>query len=742
MTEKASSSTAKAHRRFIGRPLTARPDHANGLACGRWPDFAPRIVTRRFLTALLFLALAATFAHGASLPELSAASTDTDPVTGDQVFTGNARLTFDGAVLIGDQIRYNVAKQIASARGHVSLTRGAQRLLADELIYRLDSKTYSVIRLRLGQFPLYADGDQVNGSTSEIVLNRASLAYHEPGSFVPTLTAEKLTIIPGEKIRADQARLGLGTTPIIPFHHIEQSVNDPIISHMNAKLGYKKSLGAFADFGLHLPFAPGIKAGGDIGIYTERGLLLGPSGTYNVTSGDQQAVGSLKTGYINDHGDRETDVLNRPIKPNRGFVQWDDTHTDLAHNFTVITQLNYWSDSGIVRDFRPGEFASVQEPDTFVDATSTSDNTVTSLFFRAQPNTYHHVQQRLPEFRFDLLPTAIGNGFYERFNASAVALRERQFSMDTGSWLTAPTIKSNRLDAFYSVSRPIVPREWLVIDPVAGARVTHYLDAVDGKSTYTRALGEVGADVSLRASGVYDYKNEQWGIDGIRHLVTPKLSYRYIPSADKGQRYIPQIDNRVFDTALPTLELGDQRNIDDLSATNTLRVGIDNTFQTRDKTYGSRDMLTLNLAQDFRFHRADGEKDSSAIHTGLSFMPANWMQFDLYNCFAPQTSTARELNTRFTIRDGAVWSFSLSNHYLQDQIEEYIGDGMYSFNEVYQVVGRLHYDARKNRFNERSIALRQNIDNIWSVQYGVSFYEGRKRESNFGFTFEVRLTGF
>jgi len=58
--------------------------------------------------------------------------------------------------------------------------------------------------------------------------------------------------------------------------------------------------------------------------------------------------------------------------------------------------------------------------------------------------------------------------------------------------------------------------------------------------------------------------------------VTPKLSYRYIPSADKGQQYIPQIDNRVFDTALPPLELGDQRNIDDLSATNTLRLGLDN----------------------------------------------------------------------------------------------------------------------------------------------------------------------
>jgi LPS-assembly protein len=123
-------------------------------------------------------------------------------------------------------------------------------------------------------------------------------------------------------------------------------------------------------------------------------------------------------------------------------------------------------------------------------------------------------------------------------------------------------------------------------------------------------------------------------------------------------------------------------------------------------------------------------------------MPVKWMQFDVYNSFAPQNFTGRELNTRLSLHDGAAWSFSLSNHYLQNQIEEYITEGRYRINEVYQAIARIHYDARLNRFNERSVALRQNIDNIWTIQYGVSYYEGRKRESNFGFNVEVRLAGF
>ena len=48
-------------------------------------------------------------------------------------------------------------------------------------------------------------------------------------------------------------------------------------------------------------------------------------------------------------------------------------------------------------------------------------------------------------------------------------------------------------------------------------------------------------------------------------------------------------------------DLGAVRSIDELQATNTLRVGLDNTLQTRDPVYGSRDLVVLNLASDYHF---------------------------------------------------------------------------------------------------------------------------------------------
>ena len=228
----------------------------------------------------------------------------------------------------------------------------------------------------------------------------------------------------------------------------------------------------------------------------------------------------------------------------------------------------------------------------------------------------------------------------------------------------------------------------------------------------------------------------------MRHLLTPRMTYRYIPEAGKGAGHIAAIDRRTFATYLPPLGLGDQRNLDGLTATNTLRFGFDNTLQTRDPVYGSRDLLTLNLANDFRFRRAPGERDVSAVHTELSLAPAAWVSIDLYQSFAPQNFTLREFNSGITLRDGAVWSARFSNNFLRGEIQDYQLDARVRLNETYDALTRLHYDARKRRFNEQAYGLSQNLGNTWLVSYIISLYSGPRRESHFGLNVQIQARGF
>jgi LPS-assembly protein len=670
--------------------------------------------------------------------QLDAPEFSSDPTTGETVLTGGASARTADTLLTADTIRYHRPSGVVTARGHVILTSGARRILADEITYHLADRTYTAKNLRIGEAPVYLRGATAEGNPDRLIVHQATASLREPGPWTPTLSADTMTYEFRKRLYAERARFGIGNVLPVSLPHFDHHLNDPLRSYFSLFVGYRGSLGAYTEIDMRLPVAPGLRLGGDLGLYSQRGVMVGPAGEYAFGTGtDYETTGRFRSGYIDDHGDRKLDILQRPVPAQRSYFEWQHRER-LGERLIVDGSFNYWRDSEILRDFRPRDFFSVQTPDSYAEAVYTGANYHVSLFARFQPEHYFAVQERLPELRFDLLPLALPGGFYERFNASVAVLRE---DSPTG---TTPTLRSDRSDAYYSLTRPISPREWLSLTPVVGGRVTHYARTNAGttRDDYTRALGEFGVDAQLRSSATFDYKNALWKIDGLRHLFTPRLAYRYMPEAADGRRYIPPIDRQTFNTYLPPLGLGDTRNLDDLHATNTLRVGFDNTLQTRDPVYGSRDLVVLNVANDFRFKRQPGERDVSETHVELGLMPARWLQFDLYESVAPQNFKLRELNTGFTVRDGDAWSLRLATHYLAADINDYLTDYRVRLNEVYEAYVRLQYDARTHRFNERTFGLTQNLDNTWFLRYGMTLYDGPRRESHFGFHVEVQAHGF
>lgn len=650
------------------------------------------------------------------------------------VWTGHARLDYEGATLTADEIAYDPRQRKATAKGQVILTRGNRRLLAEELTYGLEDQSLTVKNLRLGEHPIYISGQEVAGTPERLTLTNAELTYTEPGPFTPTLAAERLTYYDGDRIEAERVRLGLGDFRPIPLTVFTRSVGEPLLSQVSGTAGYGRRLGLYTEIKALAPVASGLDLGGGLGYYTARGLLAGPAAAYESTTADGRLLGELRTGYIHDHGERLTDILGRPVPKDRGFVGW--THRqNSGERFSMTADVNYWSDSEVMRDFRAEEFFEVQTPDTFVEAAYSGDNYIISAFTRFQPNSYHAVQERLPELRFDLLPLEVGLGVYERGNASLVALRE-EFP---GGGLEREV---NRIDAYYGLSRPWNPRSGVSVTPVVGGRMTHYSSTVGNADDYTRMIGEVGFDARLQASGVYDYRNAAWGIDGLRHLVTPGLSYRYAPEAGHGRGSIVPIDREVFSTYLQPLGLADVRNIDDLRGLDTLRLSLENVLQTRDKVYGSRDLARLGLAADWQLDEPAGSDDFSDLHLDFALMPAPWLEWAVYQRFDAETGTPREVGTGLTVRDADVWALQFSNHYLENELEEYGIDYRYRVNEVYSVLARLRYDAVDSRLVEQSYALQQNLQNLWTVRYGIELREGSRRESSFGFSLTVELASF
>ncbi len=657
-----------------------------------------------------------------------------DDASKETVVTGNARLTYGDLLLTADEIRYSAATSLATAKGNFVLTYGKRRLVADEGTYNLATKGIQVRNLRMGEFPVYLWGDTVDGTLDEMVFTNATVFFRENASYTPSIHARRLTYARGKIVRADGLSIGLLGGHFISFPHFEQSLNGTFVSYLSARIGYRGNLGVLAELGFHLPVADGVKLGADVGLYSSRGVMVGPSGRYHGSGADSSVDGYFRSGYIYDSGDRRTDILGDPVPANRSYFEWQHQQ-HIGDHFTLTGQLNYWSDSEILRDFRSREFYSVQQPDSFLEAAYTGDNYSLSAFTRVNPNTYFRMQERLPEIRFDQMPTALPLGFYERFNASAAVL-------EAPAYLSNPSLRTNRLDAYYGLERPIAATPWLAVTPVAGGRVTYYTDALGGKDTYTRTIGEVGFDAHLLSSGTFNYQNPLWEIDGLRHIFEPTLSYRYAPEAGNGRAYIPPIDSQVFSTYLQPLSLADSRNIDDLTSLNTLRLQFNNTLQTRDKTYGSRNLASLNFAADYRFDRAAGRSPLSDIYTEFALTPAPWMRWEVFNRFDPHTPSQQELNTALEIKDQDWWTLRLASHFLKADYEEYYLEYRQRLNEVFDVTGLWRYDARNSRFNEQSYGVWQRLGQTWAVRYEVSFFNGQSREGHIAFNVEVELLKF
>lgn len=691
---------------------------------------------RRLALCFVFAALAGTAARAQTagdMPNVTGKETVYDDRTKELVVHGAARLVWGEVVLTADELRYRRESNTVSASGHFILTRGARRLVADEGTYDLASGTLHVRNLRVGEFPVYVTGESVDGTFDQLVFTNATIFFRENAAYAPSIRARKVVYEKGQIVSGEGLQLGLLGGHFLSLPTFQHKLGTELFSYFVGKVGYRASLGPFVEADGRVPIAPGVKAGADIGLYGSRGVMVGPAATYHTGDDNNFVTGGLSSGYINDHGDRKTDILGRAVPENRKFVEWWHRQR-IGEHFTLDGQFNYWSDSEVLRDFRPKRFFPVQQPDSYLEGTYTGDNFVLSAFSRVHPNRFHQVQERLPEIRFDLLPSEAPAGFYERANASLAVLEE-------DAYLNLPKQRSTRYDAYYGIERPIALAPWMTFTPVAGGRLTHYANAIGGKDTYTRAIGEIGFDARLRAAGVFDYKNPLWDIDGLRHLIEPRLSYRYAPEADRGARYIPAIDRRVFSTYLQPLSIGDQRNIDDLDAMNTVRLSLNNTLQTRSST-GSRDLAALNFAADYRFDRKPGQRPLTDLHSELALTPADWITFSVYERFTPQTSAQQELNYALEITDQEWWAAKLSSHFLRDDYEEYALDYRQRVNEVFDVVGRWRYDVRHSRFNEQTYGISQRLGQTWAIKYEVSFSEGPRRESNFGFNLEVELLKF
>lgn len=251
--------------------------------------------------------------------------------------------------------------------------------------------------------------------------------------------------------------------------------------------------------------------------------------------------------------------------------------------------------------------------------------------------------------------------------------------------------------------------------------------------------------------GTWEYQSKTMGIDGLRHHITPIMSYRYIPNATQGSGAIPTIDEISIEdfTYPPILDLGEMRNTDRLFKTNTLRLGIKNTLETRDETYGSRELARLDIFQDFNFDKrvlAQNDFKSSSfsdLYTNVSISPARWLTIGCYNRFNIENLNVPETNAyigHFRFRQ--IFNIFYIELPRRGNYPVFGPCGIPLKRALQAARGAGRTEYRLNMITDQTYTLWTRLGNSWIVEYQISYRSGSTRQNNFSFGARLSMAIF
>ncbi|MDR0535401.1 MAG: LPS-assembly protein LptD [Puniceicoccales bacterium] len=622
-------------------------------------------------------------------------------------------------------------------------------------------------------------------TTTEASFGNVTLYYQEPDFWSLSVSASSITLtgetpadapargqrdiarlLPDATLHVEDAVVRVAGVPVLYIPSFtQQGIGLPPLRPI-IRAGQKNNLGAFLRTttyytGLGWGMEPGLLLDG----YAKAGVLVGPALEYDTRLGnfspqapailrELPAKGSLQGGWINDNSRRGLDDYDRAIGHPRGFLSWEHKQTlpVATEGLEISAALNYWSDTSVLRDFRPGDFNNDQRPDNFIEIMLPRDGIYFSAFARFRPNDYADVQQRLPELRVDMPSRPLARtGLNHHFNAAFTYLYERtspEFDFQKAGH-TETVRESPRLDLYYGVDHPIKFRDWFSLTPVAGVRATTYFSPVetDGSNQgdpFTRVLPQLGFDLHLLASGRQEYRNEFWEIDGLRHRMRPLAQYRWIPGADKDADRIPALDRYSFASHPPSVDLEQSRHADDLRERQILRLGLENVFETRDEAYGSRNLLWANFYQDFRDTTRPNERTRSVFYTQLGFSPARWIDMNFFNRLDTYSLRSREISAQLDIHDGDRWRLWFGAQYTTDigETNQYYWGLEYRLNSNYSLRGFWRFDSATDRISEQYYGLRQNLGATWNIEYHVAYRRDARRDDGFSFGATLHLVRY
>ncbi|BCX48703.1 organic solvent tolerance protein [Haloferula helveola] len=606
---------------------------------------------------------------------------------------GNVKLkTETGVEIFADHGVLDDAKRTVTLTGNVSIYQGATLQRGERVVYLMDQKKIDASNLRTGVDPLLleAGGFTVEERDGEQVFvgRDAGITTHDvedPGFWV---RADETTVYPDDRITFRNMKLYAGETPIFWLPYLSQPLDGDLGYHFTP--GARSNWGVYLlnSYGIMLGESDSV-SGEDawllsrwnFDLRSKRGIGAGVDLIDRRQDGNPNLTG-FSLYYANDLDP----TLSRTGLP-RTDVNEDRWHARLQYRvplpfedgetWRVDTNLNALSDKYYLEDFDPRLFRTDPAPDNTIGLFRHSDTSLFGVLGRVRPNDFYRSDSRA-EISFDQARRPIFGSPILHEGQTTLGIVQEEIGSDAQSTARAllalpaaspliptlydrlptyerqlvrliralppgsPAIPSlttqllapsyNRFHTYQEFSLPMKLGGWLNFTPEVGAGFSRY-GAVSGPATsISRTHLYAGAEASVKFSRDFgDYRDRDWGLDGLLHVFQPYVRFSYVNTDDLDALF-PVIDRENFTTRPRTLAPNRFTAIDSLRDWSIIRFGMRNRLITR-RDGQSYEWLYLDTYMDGFFEDPELNRSFSNLYNDLNWNPLPWLGLRLETQF-------------------------------------------------------------------------------------------------------------
>ncbi|HMP83504.1 MAG TPA: hypothetical protein PKA41_12460 [Verrucomicrobiota bacterium] len=667
---------------------------------------------------------------------------DVDIETGVICGTNGVLVNYSGVVLTADRVCVNRKTGECTAEGRVRIQREDQVWVGEHVTYNFRTRQMEASQFRTGRFPVFAEGRELKGDASNRVYT-ASHAYvtsddvSDPGQ---RIRASKITIVPGEYIKAHNAVVYAGKVPVFYFPYYVRRL-DERSNRFTVTPGYRSKYGGFLlgtysfyaneqlDGALHLDYR------------TERGFGTGADAALHL---GRWGEADFLYYYARDT-DPGDDAKNEQLPHDRQRFYFGYSSSPFT-NLYVKSRVAYESDEAFLRDFFEGAYSANPQASTYFDVNRLWPNFSLDVYAQPQVNDFQETVERLPEvklkaFRQQLGPTPL---FYE--SESSAGWYRRQYS-DT-NLVSIPDYDAYRADTFHQVTMPLNLMGWLNVVPRVGGRFTYYGDS-DATNTTSgdicRSVFNTGVEMSFKASRVWPgVNNRLLDVNGVRHIITPSVDYSFVTRSESPED-LPQFDYQQPSIRLLPIDFPDYNSIDSIDRLSAVRLRLQNKLQT--KRNGKVETLAgWDVYTDWRVKRYEDQETFSDFYSDLIFNPRSWVTVESLTAWDIEDNGHLDFSLHsLTLRPNNVWSWGIGHWYLRDGFADQEGasaintTAFWRLNENWGFRAGLYFDANDGVLRQQNYTVYRDFRSWTSaITFRIRDNEDESTEFAVALTFSLK----